>query len=259
MLIAAIATGTFAYVIGYPIFRLRGNYLAMATLGIGLIMWILFNQLSQFTGGPDGMSGVPYLSIGGFTFDTNFKRFYLVWFFCLAILFLSQNIVRSRTGRALRAIHGNEAAAESIGINVTQYKVKIFVLSSVYASLAGSLFAHHLRHVSPQSFDFLASVKLVVMAVIGGLASIWGAIFGAGTTRFLSDEVLLGFNQYPQLDIIIYGLILMLVMIFMPEGLFVAIKSGTMWLKVNWRALPSIMKTKREEFPGRIKDRKSVV
>jgi len=168
MLIAAIATGAFAYVIGYPILRLRGNYLAMATLGLGLIMWILFGQLSQFTGGPDGMAGIPYLSIGGFVFDTSFKRYFLVWFFCLAVLFISQNIVRSRSGRALRAIHGSEAAAESIGINVARFKVKIFVLSAVYASLAGSLFVHHLRFVSPQPFDFLASVKFVVMAVIGG-------------------------------------------------------------------------------------------
>ena len=221
MLIAAIATGAFAYVIGYPILRLRGNYLAMATLGLGLIMWILFGQLSQFTGGPDGMAGIPYLSIGGFVFDTSFKRYFLVWSFCLAILFISQNIVRSRSGRALRAIHGSEAAAESIGINVARFKVKIFVLSAVYASLAGSLFVHHLRFVSPQSFDFLASVKFVVMAVIGGLASIWGAIFGAGTTRILSDELLLGFGEW---DVVVYGAILVIVMIFMPEGLFVKLK-----------------------------------
>jgi branched-chain amino acid transport system permease protein len=221
MLIAAIATGAFAYVIGYPILRLRGNYLAMATLGLGLIMWILFGQLSQFTGGPDGMAGIPYLSIGGFVFDTSFKRYFLVWFFCLAILFISQNIVRSRSGRALRAIHGSEAAAESIGINVARFKVKIFVLSAVYASLAGSLFVHHLRFVSPQPFDFLASVKFVVMAVIGGLASIWGAIFGAGTTRILSDELLLGFGEW---DVVVYGAILVIVMIFMPEGLFVKLK-----------------------------------
>ena len=221
MLIAAIATGAFAYVIGYPILRLRGNYLAMATLGLGLIMWILFGQLSQFTGGPDGMAGIPYLSIGGFVFDTSFKRYFLVWFFCLAVLFISQNIVRSRSGRALRAIHGSEAAAESIGINVARFKVKIFVLSAVYASLAGSLFVHHLRFVSPQSFDFLASVKFVVMAVIGGLASIWGAIFGAGTTRMLSDELLLGFGEW---DVVVYGAILVIVMIFMPEGLFVKLK-----------------------------------
>jgi len=221
MLIAAVATGAFAYVIGYPTFRLRGNYLAMATLGLGVIMWILFRQLSQYTGGPDGMAGIPYLSIGGFVFNTPFKRYFLVWLFCLVILLVSQNIVRSRAGRALRAIHGSEAAAESIGINVTQFKVKIFVLSAVYASLAGSLFAHHLRHVSPQSFDFMASVKLVVMAVIGGLASVWGAIFGAATTRILSDELLLRFGE---LDVIVYGLILILVMIFMPDGLFVKLK-----------------------------------
>ncbi len=228
MLIAAIITGAFAYSIGYFIFRLKGNYLAMATLGIGIIIWILFRQLSQFTGGPDGMSGIPYLSIGGFIFDTPFKRYYLVWFFTLTILLISQNIIRSRTGRALRAIHGSEDAAESIGINVAQFKVKIFVLSAVFASLSGSLFVHHLRFVSPQQFNFLASVKLVVMAVIGGLASIWGAIFGAATTNILSDELLLNFGE---LDIIIYGLILMLVMIFMPQGLFVKLKE----IIVLWR------------------------
>ncbi len=238
MLIAAAATGCFAYVIGFPIFRLRGNYLAMATLGLGLIMWILFRQLSQITGGPDGMSGIPYLSIGGFVFDTSFKRYFLVWFFCLATLLISQNIVRSRSGRALRAIHGSEAAAESIGINATHFKVKIFVLSAVYASLAGSLLVHHLRFVSPQSFDFLASVRFVVMAVIGGLASIGGAIFGAGTTRILSDELLLGFGEW---DVVIYGAILVVVMIFMPEGLFVKLQE----LFERWR----LRYTQRETEP----------
>ncbi|MEA1958884.1 MAG: branched-chain amino acid ABC transporter permease [Chloroflexota bacterium] len=250
MLIAAVATGLFAFIIGYPIFRLRGNYLAMATLGIGLIIYILFRQLIGITGGPDGMAGIPYLSIGGFEFDTNFKRYFLVWFFCLSVLFLSQNIVRSRTGRALRAIHGSEVAAESIGINVTRFKVKIFVLSAVYASLAGSLFVHHLRFVSPQTFDFLGSVKLVVMAVIGGLASIWGAIFGAGATTILSDELLLNLGEW---DIVAYGIILMLVMIFTPEGLFVALKSATHWLQHNWRDLPSIVKRKRKELPAIVK------
>ena len=157
--------------------------------------------------------------------------------FCIAILLISQNIIRSRTGRALRAIHGSEAAAESIGINVAQFKVKILVLSAVYASLAGSLFAHHLRHISPHTFDAMASVKFVVMAVIGGLASIWGAIFGAGTTKWLSDELLLGFGEW---DIVIYGFILILVMILTPEGLFVAMRSGFDWFRGNWRDLPSI-------------------
>jgi branched-chain amino acid transport system permease protein len=219
MLIAATATGAFAYVIGYPIFRLRGNYLAVATLALGVIVFILFMQLGP--GGPDGMAGIPYLSIGGFAFDNSFKRYFLVWFFCLAVLLISQNIVRSRTGRALRAIHGSEAAAESIGVNVDQFKVKIFVLSAVYASLAGSLFAHSMAHISPSTFNPLASVIIVVMAVIGGLASVWGAIFGAATIIILKNELLLGFGEW---DIVIYGLILMLVMIFMPEGLFVRLR-----------------------------------
>jgi branched-chain amino acid transport system permease protein len=232
MLIAAVMTGAFAYIIGYPIFRLKGNYLAMATLGLGLIMWIVFKQLNQSFGEPDGISGIPSLSIGGFVFDTSFRRYFLVWAFCLVILLISQNIVRSRTGRALRAIHGSEAAAESIGINIGRFKVKILVLSAVYASLAGSLFAHHLRYVGAQPFDFLASVKLVVMAVIGGLASIWGAIFGAGTTHILSDEVLLRFGDW---DVVIYGLILVLVMIFMPEGLFVKLKEVFERLRLMYR------------------------
>ena len=232
MLIAAAMTGAFAYIIGYPIFRLKGNYLAMATLGLGLIMWILFRELSQFTGGPDGMSEIPSLAIGGFVFNTSFRRYFLVWFFCLAVLLISQNIVRSRTGRALRAIHGSEEAAESIGINVTQFKVKILALSAVYASLAGSLFVYHLRFVSPQSFDFMASVKLVVMAVIGGLASVWGAIFGAGATHILSDELLLRFGGW---DVVVYGLILVLVMIFMPEGLFVKLKEVFERLRLRYR------------------------
>ena len=82
MLMAAAATGVFAYIIGYPIFRLRGNYLAMATLGLGIIVWILFRELSQYTGGPDGMAGIPNFSIGGFVFDDKLKRYFLVWFFC---------------------------------------------------------------------------------------------------------------------------------------------------------------------------------
>jgi branched-chain amino acid transport system permease protein len=231
MLIGATATGAFAYVISYPIFKLRGNYLAMATLGLGIIMYILFRELGQYTGGPDGMAGIPYLSVGGFAFDTPFKRYFLVWFFCLAILLISQNIVRSRTGRALRAIHGGEAAAESIGINTAQFKAKVFVLSAIYASLAGSLFVHHLRFVSPQPFGFLASVMVVVMAVVGGLASIWGAIFGAATVRILSDELLLQFGSW---DVIIYGLILMLVMIFMPQGLFVGLKEAYGRLRLKY-------------------------
>jgi branched-chain amino acid transport system permease protein len=221
MLIAAAATGVFAYVIGFPIFRLRGNYLAMATLGLVLVVYVLFRELGEYTGGPDGMAGIPCLSIGGFLFKSRVAKYFLVWFFCLAVLLVSQNIIRSRTGRALRAIHGSEPAAESVGIDLSRYKIKIFVLSAVYASIAGSLFVHTLRSVNPQPFGFMASVMIVTMAVVGGLASIWGALFGTAVVRILSNEVLLRFGG---LDIIIYGVILMVVMILVPQGLFVGLR-----------------------------------
>lgn len=228
MLIAAVATGIFAYFISYPIFKLRGNYLAMATLGLGIIIWILFRELSQYTGGPDGLSGIPNFSVGGFVFDDKLKRYFLIWFFCVSALLIAQNIVGSRAGRALKGIHGSEAAAESVGINVAQFKMKIFVLGAVYASLAGSLYAHHAHAIGPSAFDFMASVMVITMAAVGGLASIWGAVFGAATITYISQDAIVELGKsYPklaELDVVLYGLILMLVMIFLPKGLFVSLR-----------------------------------
>lgn len=225
ILVAALVTAAFAFLIGI-ILRLKGNYLAVATLAVGFIVWkIAVIDDMGYTGGPDGIRDIPYLSIGGFEFDTQFKRYYLIWGFCLAILLISQSIVNSRIGRALRAIHGSEEAAESLGINVFRFKLKIFVVSAVYASIAGSLFAHHQLHVSPGSFDPIASVYFVVMAVIGGLASIWGAVFGAGVYQILDKELLVVYDL-GHWKMIILGLILMVILIFMPEGLFVALKNG---------------------------------
>lgn len=227
MLIAALATGGIAYVVAFPIFRLRGNYLAMGTLGFGLVIWWSLLNLRYFTGGTDGISGVPYLSIGGLVFDTDLEYYYLVWSASLAILLMSQNIIRSRVGRALRAIEGSEWAARSVGINVGRFKTKVFVLTAVYASIAGSLFTHYLAFVSPQPFGFLFSVRLVVMAVVGGLSSIWGAVFGTTIVTFIGralqelgelNVTLFGRLDIGELDVPIFGLILMLVVIFLPQG-----------------------------------------
>lgn len=217
MFVAAFITGIFAYVMGVPILRLRGNYLAMATLGLGIITYIVFREADRYTGGQTGLPGIPYLSLFGFAFNTDRKYYYLVWVFCLAVLLISQNIVNSRVGRALRSIRDSEAASESIGINVCELKVKVFTLSAVYASLAGSLYVHYLTFVSPQPFDFQFSIRLLVMAVTGGLASIWGAIFGTATISILGDFL----HGFGELDIIAFGFILMVMMIFMPRGLWV--------------------------------------
>jgi len=229
MAVAVAATGLVAYLIGGLLFQLRGHYLAMATLGFGIIVYRIFEHLKEFTAGHSGLTGIPPLAIGGLVFDNDFKFFYLAWAICLVVLLVSNNIVRSRVGRALRSIHGDEAAAESLGVDVGRFKVKVLVLSAVYAAIAGALYAHYVTFVSSQPFGFLFSVQLVVMAVIGGMASIWGAIFGAAVVT-LSKEFLHGFGE---LDVIAYGLVLIVIMIFMPRGLAPAI--WDFWASGNWR------------------------
>ncbi len=227
---AAAITAAVAYATAFPIFRLRGHYLAMATLGFGIIVYILFVELKQLTGGPSGLPGIPPLALGPLVFDSDLKFYYLAWASCLGVLLVSRNLVNSRVGRALRAVHGNEEAARSLGIDIGRFKMKVFVLSAVYASLAGSLYAHYTTFVSPQPFGFLFSVRLVVMVVIGGMASIWGAIFGTATVTLLGD-LLQGFGE---MDTVVFGLILILVMIFMPQGLFRGVVE--MWERAGARA-----------------------
>jgi branched-chain amino acid transport system permease protein len=215
-LIAAIlVTGLIAYLIGKPTLKLKGHYLAMATLGFGMIVKIFFVQCSTLTGGTSGINGIPPISIAGMELVTDRQYYYLVWFFVIALIWLSYNIVDSRIGRALRAVHGSEIAAASMGVNTAKYKVQVFVLSGMYSGLAGALYAHSLRFVNPDPFGFMFSIQLVVMVVIGGMASIWGAITGASTITLLG-ELLRSFEDY---EVLVFGAILMFVMVYMPAGL----------------------------------------
>ncbi|HBY94304.1 MAG: branched-chain amino acid ABC transporter permease [Ardenticatenaceae bacterium] len=228
---AAFLTTAFAFVVSGPILRLKGHYLAMATLALGLILYIAFNELIQLTGGPSGLSGIPYLSVAGFTFNRDVEYYYVVWTATLAILVVSLNIVNSRPGRALRALHASEVAAETLGVDTARSKVLVFTLSALYASLAGSLYAHYLTFVNPAPFGFQLSIELVVMAVVGGLASVWGAVFGAAIITALAQVIqavlphLLG-RSGGEIEIVAFGLILMVVMIFMPEGVGVTVMRG---------------------------------
>jgi len=215
-LVAAIlVSGLVAFVIGRPILKLKGHYLAMATLGFGMIVGIVFVQYSDLTGGTSGISGLPPFSIAGHELVDDRQYYYLVWAFALLVLWLSYNIVESRVGRALRAVHGSEVAAESMGVDTVKYKVQVFVLSAMFAGLAGALYAHSVRFVNPNPFDFRFSVELVVIVVIGGMASVWGSIAGATVITIL-DQALQGFQEG---EVVVYGLILMLVLIYMPLGL----------------------------------------
>jgi branched-chain amino acid transport system permease protein len=224
LVVALVGVGILAYIIGIPTLKLHGHYLAMATLGFGIIVQIFFKELDFLTGGPSGLVGIEDMTIFGYEFDSDLKYYYLICVSLLLTLLLSINVVRSRVGRALRAIHGSEVASSILGVNVARYKVGIFVLSALYAALAGWLYSHYMSFVSPSSFGFMFSVKLVTMVVIGSLGSIWGAIFGAALLTSM-PEFLHVFENY---ETTVFGFILIIVMIFMPKGLLRGIEDAVL-------------------------------
>lgn len=214
MLAGATGVGVLAFVVARPILRLRGHYLAMATLGLGIIISIVLNRELDITGGPDGTT-VPAFALGEWRITQLRDWYWIVGGGLLFTVWLSLNVIDSGVGRALRALHGSEIAATTIGIDTARYKARIFVVSAVVASIAGSLFAHAERFVTPIEAGFLRSIELVTMVVLGGMASTFGAVVGAAILTAL-PQALAGFHDYKH---VMLGAILIGVMIFMPRGL----------------------------------------
>ncbi len=215
MVLVAGMVALVALLVGIPALRLSGHYLAMATLGLNYVLHTILLQWDEVTGGPSGFSGIPPLALGQFEFANELRFHYLLWGMTLLSLLLCLNLVRSGVGRGLAALAGDEIAAESLGVNTRAAKVKVFVLSAVLASLAGSLFAHCYAFVSPESFDIFVSADLVIMVVIGGMGSVWGSLFGAALITVLPEWLDL-FENYKDF---VHGGILVLVLIFLPQGL----------------------------------------
>jgi len=215
MLLVAGIVALIALLVGIPALRLTGHYLAMATLGLNFVLHTILLQWDEVTGGPSGFSGIPYLSIGNFEFSNEIRLHYLIWGFALLALLLCLNLVRSGVGRGLAALAEDETAAAALGVDTRRAKVKVFVLSAILASLAGSLFAHTYSFVSPDSFNIFVSADLVIMVVIGGMGSIWGSLFGAGLITLLPEWMDL-FETYKDF---VHGGILVLVLLFLPQGL----------------------------------------
>jgi branched-chain amino acid transport system permease protein len=214
MLIGAVAVGLIAFAVARPILRLKGHYLAMATLGLGIIISIVINREIPLTGGPDGMS-VPALRIGDWRVTGTTTWYWITGGFVLLAVWLSLNLIDSGIGRALRAVHGAEVAAETSGIDTARAKVQVFVVSAVFASFAGSLFAHSERFVTPAEAGFLRSIEFVTMVVLGGMASTFGSVIGAAILTVL-PQLLVTFSDYKHM---VLGAILIGVMILLPKGL----------------------------------------
>lgn len=224
MLAGATGVGVLAFVVARPILRLRGHYLAMATLGLGIIISIVLNRELDITGGPDGTT-VPAFALGEWRITQLRDWYWIVGGGLLFTVWLSLNVIDSGVGRALRALHGSEIAATTIGIDTARYKARIFVVSAVVASIAGSLFAHAERFVTPIEAGFLRSIEFVTMVVLGGMASTFGAVVGAAILTAL-PQALAGFHDYKH---VMLGAILIGVMIFMPRGLVPTLSEMLGW------------------------------
>jgi branched-chain amino acid transport system permease protein len=210
----ALLSGVVAFAVGRPILRLKGHYLAVATLGFGLLVAIVLTNEAGWTGGPDGMS-VPALRLFGWRAHGS-----IVWYWIAGATFvggylLALNLMESPTGRALQAIHDSEIAARMLGIDVARKKLTVFIISAVYASVAGSFLALFNGLVTPDEAGFLRSIELVAMVVLGGMGSIFGSLVGAIVLVVL-PQALTVFHEYEQA---LLGLIVMVFMIFLRRGI----------------------------------------
>jgi branched-chain amino acid transport system permease protein len=210
----ALLAGLIAFIIGRPILRLRGHYLAVATLGLGLLVAMVFNNEANWTGGPDGMT-VAHLSLFGWRVHGPLSWYWVAGVSLVIGAWIAVNIIASPTGRALRAIHDSEVAARVLGVDVARYKLVAFVLSAVYAAVAGSYFSLFDGLVTPEAAGFLRSIEFVTMAVLGGLGSIVGSIVGAAMLVVL-PQLLTVFQDYEH---IVLGLVMIVVMVFLPAGI----------------------------------------
>ena len=223
-IIGAVFVGLISYTIGAPLLRLRGYYLACATFGLLLIVQISLAQLGSLTGGHEGLMGIPPFSIGGFVLETDVHYYYLSWALCLACLWFLYNLMGSRMGRAIKSFSDSEVAAKSMGINVPGYKLKVFILTAVMASLTGSVYTCYLRFAEPGIFGFPLQVQLMTMVIIGGGKTIYGPLLGGFVVMWLKELIHMYLGEVlprmsAQVDALFFGVLIIVILIFMPGGL----------------------------------------
>jgi branched-chain amino acid transport system permease protein len=214
MIAAVVSTGLVALVIGAPILRVRGHYLAMITLAFSQVVILVSTRWTEVTGGLLGIPGVPDFAILGFSFDTKLKMYYLIWGITIVLLLFSFRIVDSRFGRALRALGAHETAAGALGVNVVRSRIQIFVLSAIYAALAGSLYAHFLNYVNGTFFDLSVMIQLMAILVVGGIGTLWGPVVGAVLLIWVSQNL----GSYAEYSQLIFGLLYGGALLFLPGG-----------------------------------------
>lgn len=220
-LAAVVAVGVVATLLALPTLRLEGHYLVMATLGFNIIVNIVLSQWEGVTGGPSGFPGIPKLHLGPFAVKTDLHFYFFIWSVFLVAFALTLNLLDSRIGRALHAIHEKDLTAQALGVPCTRYKVTTFALSAIYAAVAGFCYAHYVTFISPKTFDIFYSVQVVTMLVVGGMGSLWGGLAGTVILTLLPEFL----HRFEDAHVLLYGLILMGVLVFCPQGLIPALLS----------------------------------
>jgi branched-chain amino acid transport system permease protein len=222
MVAGAIAAAVVAYVLSFVALRLRENLLALATLALGIVINVVFNEW-EFLGGSSGIKDIPGFTFGAFTFNQPAYAI-LAWALLALGVWFAGNLVRSTFGRSLIAISAGELGAEALGVDAERLKRQTFVLSAVYAGVAGAVYASSFTYIDPTSFSFLLSVNFVLMSVIGGIRSLWGAVIGAA--------VVVALGQFLQITVPVVlpsargdfqqfflGVILIAMLILLPRGI----------------------------------------
>jgi branched-chain amino acid transport system permease protein len=215
------------YLIGKPTLKLRGAYLAIASIGVGEITRLVLINWSQVTGGAEGFKGIPSPILFKFALDSDFRYYWLLASILVVVYFFANRLIDSEIGRAFRAIREEEIAAEFMGADTANLKVRVFMISTFLAGIAGCLMAHMDGYLSPFSFNFTQSVAYLMMALAGGLGSKWGPIVGVLLLTY-AKEAFRFFNDY---QLVIYGLLLVLLIVFMPKGVCGSIKD--LYLKLT--------------------------
>ncbi len=214
LIVGALVPGVIALVVGRPVLKLRYFYLALATIGLGQIFLVLVTQFRTVTGSTTGLAPIPTLSVLGFNFNSNLRQYYLIWVVAIIIVLFVNRALKYRMGRALRALATSEIASSTLGVRTANWKLLAFVASAVICGLAGGLYAFVTMAITPASFTFTTAILPIVMMIIGG-GSVWGSVVGA----ILMTWVINGFTGAQQYSGVIYAVIMILLLIFLPAGL----------------------------------------
>jgi branched-chain amino acid transport system permease protein len=230
--VAAVGSAVLAVILGSTFLRLRGYYLALATLGLAVIVQGLATALVDLTGGPSGLVGIPNMTIGPLTFGDDTANYYLVLVIALLGAWFARNVVRSQTGRVLAAISSDQSASSMLGIDTAAYKTRAFVLSAVYASVAGSVYGAYFRFISPDMIGVTVAFTVVVMLGLGGARTLLGPLIGVILIQLIPQ----GGQRVALYEPLIAGIVLILVMTYFRTGLWGGLRAVAAIVRNRWKS-----------------------